>query len=455
MDVLRPFPRLLLGLPPCSVRKLPMKLKSILPCLSLFVAAGNLTRAAESPTNAPVRLDAIVAEALERNPEFKFYQAELLAAKAGRRSAGLLANPEISGTFGQKRVRDAFGNAAGEGVAWSVSVMQTFEWPGRMSLRKAIANHDVELAELGLERFRVALAGRVRSLAYGVLAAQEKAAAAREVVERFEALRDVLVQRDAAGLTPVLETRVIEATTLTMQRKANDATLAIQTALLELNQLRGQPADTDVTVAGDRLTFRPAIGVEPLLALARTNNFELRARSVELAQQGFRVELARNERYPAISVGPMFSEENAGGRDRILGVGVSFPLPLWNRNSANVESAAARRMQAEASFGVVQREVERKIAEAALIYRNKLAALDKWRPDSVEHFREAAELADRHYRVGAVPVSTYVELQKQYLEAVESLLDTRKEALDAALQIEWLTGLAAPLIVSETKEAKP
>ena len=432
-----------------------MKLKSILPFLSLFVFAGNPGLAAESPTNAPLHLDAIVAEALEKNPEFKFYQAGLLAAKAGRRSAGLLANPEISGTVGQKRARDAFGNAAGEGVAWSVSVMQTFEWPGRMSLRKAIANHDVELAELGLERFRVALAGRVRSLAYGVLAAQEKAAAAREVVERFEALRDVLVQRDAAGLTPVLETRVIEATTLTMQRKANDATLAMQTALLELNQLRGQPAETDVAVAGDRLAFRPASGVEPLLALARTNNFELRARMVELAQQGFRVELARNERYPAISVGPMFSEENADGRDRILGVGVSFPLPLWNRNSGNVESAAARKMQAEASYAVVQREVERKVSEAALTYRSKLTALGQWKTDAAEQFKDAAALADRHYRVGAVPVSTYIELQKQYLEAVESLLDTRKEALDAALQIEWLTGLAAPLAVSETKEAKP
>ena len=77
-----------------------MKLKTILPGLSLFVAAGNLTRAAESPTNAPLRLDVIVAEALEKNPEIKFNQAELLAAKAGRRSAGRLVNPEISGTAG-------------------------------------------------------------------------------------------------------------------------------------------------------------------------------------------------------------------------------------------------------------------------------------------------------------------------------------------------------------------
>jgi cobalt-zinc-cadmium efflux system outer membrane protein len=432
-----------------------MKPNLILSCLSLFVASGNLSHAAESPTNVPVRLDGIVAEALERNPELKFYQAELVAAKAGRRSAGLLANPEISGSVGQKRVRDAFGNAAGEGVAWSVSVMQTFEWPGRMNLRKAIANQDVELAELGLERFRAALGGRIRALAYGVFAAQEKAAAAREVVERFEALRDVLVQRDAAGLTPVLETRIIEATTLTMQRKANEATLAVQTALLELNLLRGESGDSPLNIAGPRLSFGPLIDQDLLLAMSRTNNFELRARGLELVQQGFRVDLARNERYPAISVGPTFSEENAGGRDRILGVAVSFPLPIWNRNSGNVESAAARRMQAEASYAVVQREVERKVSEAALTYRSKRAALGQWKTDAAEQFKAAAALADRHYRVGAVPVSTYVELQKQYLEAVESLLDTRKEALDAAQQIEWLTGLPSALVNTEVQEAKP
>ena len=77
----------------------------------------------------------------------------------------------------------------------------------------------------------------------------------------------------------------------------------------------------------------------------------------------------------------------------------------------------------------------------------------KWRPDAAEHFREAAEVADRHYRLGAVAVSTYVELQKQYLEAVEGLLDTKKEALEAAQSLELLTGLTLPLATA--KEEKP
>jgi cobalt-zinc-cadmium efflux system outer membrane protein len=345
------------------------------------------------------------------------------------------------------------GGLSAEGVAWSASVVQPFEWPGRIGLRKSIANRDIELAQLGYERFKLALTGRVRTLGFALFAAQEKAAAAQDIADRFRELREALVQRDPSGLTPLLETRVIEAMELTMQRKATEATLDKQKALLELNQLRGVDPETPLLVSQAPLSFRPGEKLEVLMELARTNTFELRLRSVELAQQGLRVELAKNERFPSLAVGPSISEERAGDRERIVAVGVSVPLPLWNRNRGNIEAAAARQMQAEVSLNVTEREIQRKIAESALTYETKLREMAKWRPDSVEHFKEAAETADRHYRLGAVPIATYIELQKQYLEAVESLLDTRREALDAAQNLELLTGLKVPLlsIKEETK----
>jgi outer membrane protein, heavy metal efflux system len=441
-----------------------MKLTSSLPWPRQFAVAALaviLTApgawAQESTTNPPPgashTLDALVAEALEKNPELKFYDAEITAAKAGRKTAGLLANPQLSGDVGHNAQK--FGGLSAEGVAWSVSVVQPLEWPGRIGLRKAIANHDIELAQLGYERFKIALAGRVRTLAYGLFAAQEKSAAATEVAERFKALREVLVQRDPAGLTPLLETRVIEATELNAQRKASEALLATQAALLELNQLRGVSPDTRLSVSQTQLAFRTPEDKSALMTLARTNNFELKVRAVELAQQGFRVDLARNERYPTISVGPSYSEQKAGSEEqRIIGVGISLPLPLWNRNKGNIEAAAARQMQAEVSLNVTEREIQRKVIEAALTYETKLREMAKWRPDSVQHFKEAAEVADRHYRLGAVPISTYVELQKQYLDAVEGLLDTKKEALEAAAQLELLTGLPLPLSQTTPTEEK-
>ena len=410
------------------------------------------TAVAQSGKTNQVTLDALVSEALEKNPEVKFYQGEIVAAKAGRKTAGQLGNPELSTTLGQKRISS--GSFAAEGVAWSVSLAQPLEWPGRLGLRKAIANRDVELAELGLRQFRAALTGRVRSLGFALFAAEQKAAVAREVAERFRALREVLVQRDPAGVTPLLETRVIEATELTMQRKASEAEIATDAALLELNQLRGESPRTQLAVGQSALEFRPAESLAVLTTAARTNNFELRVRAVELAQQGFRVSLAKNERYPSIAVGPTISEERAGDRERIIGLGLSLPLPLWNRNSGNIEAATARKMQAEVSLNVAEREIERKVVEAATKYQSKITEMGRWRPDSVEHFRAAAELADRHYRLGAVPISTYVELQKQYLEAVEGLLDTEKEALDAAEQLRLLTGLALPFGKTTREESK-
>src|SRR5262249_17286481 len=88
-----------------------------------------------------------------------------------------------------------------------------------------------------------------------------------------------------------------------------------------------------------------------LVAAARTNNFDLQTRRVELEQQGFRVLLSRKDGYPAISVGPYFSEERAGDREQQVGIGISIPVPLWNRNKGNIETAQARLKQAETLRG--------------------------------------------------------------------------------------------------------
>ena len=399
---------------------------------------GSASARATIPTHQ-MTLEAVVADVLEHNPEVNFYSAEIAAAKGGARTAGTWANPELSTTIGDKRATG--GGPAGEGVSWSVSVRQTFEWPGRIPLRKAIANQEIQLAELGFAQFKAALVARTRAVAFGLFAAQQKAAAAREVADRFHALREVLVQRDLAGITPELELRIIEATEITMLRKASEASVTEQAALLELNQLRGQPWQQAMKVAPVDLAFTAAPEPDALLAAARANNFEIRMRQVELEQQGFKVSLAHKDRYPSFTVGPYFSREDAIDHERQVGIGISIPLPLWNHNEGNIETAMARQKQAETSMYVTQRTVERQVVEKALAYQTKLTEMAKWRPESVAEFRKAAELAERHYRLGAVPITTYVELQRQYLDAVEALLDTKREALDAGQQLELLTGL--------------
>jgi len=315
-----------------------------------------------------------------------------------------------------------------------------------MALRKAIANRQVELAELGLRRFRAALEARARTLSFGLSAAQARASAVREVAQRFAALKETFLARDPAGVTPLLETRVIEASELSLQRRASQAELSVQSALLELNQLRGAPAGAPLRVSAMALAFKESPETEVLLNAARANNFDFRMKRVELEQQGYEVRLARNERYPAVSVSPFYSQEKAGDRESVLGIGLSVPLPVSGRTRGAVEVAEARRRQAETAGLLAQRELEREVLTAAHAYAVKSAESRRWSPDAVKKFREGADLADRHYRLGAVPIATYVEMQNSYLEAVEALLETQSEALEAGLKLQQLTGLELNLI---------
>ena len=409
--------------------------------LQIGLLLAHCSKADSSTNNATESPAALVQEALTHNSELRFFEAELGAARANRKTAALLSRPEVSGSIGQKRSRDPAGISSGEGVAWSVGVSQTFEWPGRLGLRRAIANQDVILAELGLARFRAALASGVRGKAQALGAATERAHVTREVADRFHSLREVMIQRDPAGIAPQLELRVLEATELTLRRRASDAELAAGNSRLALNQLTGRPIDQPLETSVSETTIGDAPPLVSLLEMAQTNNFELRLRTAELEQQGFRVRLTRNERWPAFSVGPHYSEENAGVQDRIIGVGITIPLPLWRNNTSNVEAAKAREMQAQAILDTAQRDVARRVASALVTFDTKKQESARWRPDSIKEFADAAELADRHFRLGAVPATTYIELQKQYLDAVETLLETRRETILSAAELEELTGV--------------
>ena len=117
-----------------------------------------------APASYPLPIEELVTEAINNNLELRSYEAELGVARGERRQAGMWKNPEFEGNYAYRRVSDAQELLTGEGVSRGLAIVQTFEFPGKGSLRKAIANQNIRLAELGVQQFRQALAGQVRSL---------------------------------------------------------------------------------------------------------------------------------------------------------------------------------------------------------------------------------------------------------------------------------------------------
>jgi outer membrane protein, heavy metal efflux system len=384
-------------------------------------------------------LDALVAEAMARNPEVNAYVAEIAAARGERRTAGEWKNPEVTTDVGSKLVRDFDGNSIGNGPLWTVSATQAFEYPGRIALRKAIANHQIALAELGLEGFRTALATRVRSIAFRAALSEQKASAATEVSKRFDDLLSVLSERPVAGVPPQLDIRIIEASAIAVKRRPIESRREIQSAIFELNQLRGAKEDAPLKIPHVDLTLAAIAPVGALISTARANNYEIRTHVVELEQQGFKVKLALNERWPAVSVGPFAHNERADTNEYQFGVGVSMPLPLWNTNAGKIATEKARAAKMEAELTAMIREVERKVADAAFIYASRREEAQKLQSSILPQMREAADLADRNYRTGALPIATYTEVQKQYLDSLDAFFAAQSAAFEARQQLEQLT----------------
>ncbi len=389
---------------------------------------------------APVSVSSLIERAVATHPELRYYEAEVEVARGGKTKAGEIRNPDLMTGVGNWRVRDLATGGVSDGPTWSVQLTQSFEWPGRLSLRKAIAQREIGLAQLGLEQFRGALVARVRTLSWKILAAQERVRASDEVAQRFQTLAAVLLQRDPAGAAPRFEARIIQSTALTLGSEAATARRDLAEARFELNQLLGEPAENPLELAMEEIPLDLPPPLELLMEEARRKNFDLRSRILEVEQQGFEVKLAENERWPAVSVVPYFQRQSSETRETQAGIGVSIPLPLWNRNKGAIESAKARETQAAVLLTAQMRQLERDVAAGLSDYRIHMDELVKWPADTLTAFREAAREADEHYRLGALPLSTYTELQRQYIDSVTAVLGSQLGAVESRLRLELLTG---------------
>lgn len=379
----------------------------------------------------------LVAEALKKNPEISFYEAEIAAARGGRQSAGQLANPELSTEIGGMSLAQQK-----DGLVWRAQILQVFDFPGRMSLRKAIADRDIELAELGLQQFRSQLANEVRARAGDVLLLRRREDAARAVRERLASLIEVLVQRDTGSVSALLERRILEATLLNSDRVLTDAAKLSREATATLAVLCGRGPDEPIKLSGVSTSFPSVPHLESLKQQAARTNFDLQQKRLQVAKQGLKIDLSKSDRWGNITFGPYMGGQHAGGTQIEAGFVVSIPLPLWNKNKGNIDAETARTQQAEALLTATLRDLERDLAVERAAYLAELDALSRWRPESETQFAEAAAEADRHYRLGAVPATTYVEMQRGYLDAMNSLIESRRNAWKHRMAIERLTGTA-------------
>jgi len=237
-----------------------------------------------------------------------------------------------------------------------------------------------------------------------------------------------------------------------MREEAGQTVLAAeqeyQKALIEFRSQLALSADAAVQVVQLELAATPPelVGLErnlemhPLLAAV--------AEEVEAARGG--IALAESQRFadPAFN---LFYERDFINNERsdVIGVGVSFQIPFWNRNRGPVAQARAETLRAQAQFEMRRRDTLTRLRQGYTDLARLLEQAQRTYVNLLEPARQVFELTVRGFASGEANILALVDANNTYFDARARHLDLLKETQNAAAELRFAAGI--PLAGSEAK----
>jgi cobalt-zinc-cadmium efflux system outer membrane protein len=385
-------------------------------------------------------IQSLIKEAYQNNAELRYYEAELGIAKGQRTQAGYWKNPTVNGSYGKKKVTDGGENLQGEGQTYSFSITQPFEFPGKGSLKKAIANKNVAIAELGLKQFRMALAGQVRIKCFELAAAQRGLEGAKLISNRSQDLIKLLQKNSKSGAKPLLELRLLESNLLEIQEQSRLLEENYYKTRLELTNLLGRPTSylpqIDVRIPNPEKDFAK----NDVVMKVFNENIPLKIKKLEYDRADRELSYEWMSSLPDLEIGPYYSYEKAGDRETTMGLTASLTLPLWDQGRGRIEEAHARRDQVQASMIDNKRKLESQILQLINSYELSKKQIGQISPNFIEGQFDSAELADRQYRLGSIDIRMFLESQRAFLNGQQIYYQTHIDVWRKYLDILLMSG---------------
>lgn len=366
-----------------------------------------------------------------RQPRLIGPQEEALAAAALVDQARLWPNPEVS--LEVENVAGT-GDYTGIGVAeYTLSAGLPLELGGKRRARINAAQADLAVADVRTRLAQADVGYMVRERYVLAVAAQARVALAQSIYDRNRELLRIAAALVDAGREPPLRSLRAQAELAESEAELKAAQADALAARFALGAM--WLADGAPQVLVEFPDIQP-----PHELLAEYSGLDTQLASAERRAAEAAIGRERSLGAPdtIISAGVRRFEES---KDNAFLVGVSVPLPLWNRNSGNVAAAEARARAAQAHEAVALADYRQAVAQARADYLAAEAKAGTLEMKSLPHAEEALRLAEIGYREGKFELIELLSAADARDSIRRSLIDAREaQGRSAALLIR----LAAP-----------
>jgi outer membrane protein, heavy metal efflux system len=340
-----------------------------------------------TPAGVPAGLTLSLSEAqqraFERNWDLLAAAAGVDAATAQKIVAREFPNPTFSYSTALISVdQHPSSTVLGNGL-WDRSydtifaINQLFEIGGKRGSRKASV-------QAGYEAARAQLLDAKRTLDLGVTKAYATAVQAEENVgvlkESAGLLREearIADVRLKAGEISDSDKNQIEIAADRLELDAQAGAAGAQEARVALEVLLGEAHPKGDVVLADTLG-RLSSAAPPPTSANHLLRPDVAAAEAALRKSEADVRLQKANRVPDPTVLAQYEHEPPDTPNTV-GFGVSFPLPLWNRNRGNIMAAQAAHEQARLAYGKLSAQAAADIATAHLAYDEALKRWERYR----------------------------------------------------------------------------
>ncbi|CRL99536.1 MULTISPECIES: TolC family protein [Pseudomonas] len=396
--------------------------RSLLGATALWMAAS----VAQAQT---LTLDAALRTAFANNPDLAAAQWEIDIAQGGRQQAGLIPNPVASWD-----AEDTRRNAR----TTTVKLSQTLELGGKRDARIDLATQAQVAAALTLEQQRNSLRADVIDSYYGALRAQERLALAQRSLALAERGLVIAKGRVSAGKSSPVEATRAQVQLSEIRLEMNRAQVGLTDAYRRLAASTGSTAPDFDTVAAQKQAAPSLPPCAQLLARVEQTT-QLRLAELRIRQGEASVNLEKAQRIPDLDVS-IGSQYDASTRERINLVGVSIPIPLFNRNQGNVLAANRRADQARDLRNAVELRLRAETLQALALWRTANTEVQTFNQQILPAAQSAVDSATRGFEMGKFNFLDVLDAQRTLIAARTQYLTATAQATDAWVRLERIYG---------------
>jgi cobalt-zinc-cadmium efflux system outer membrane protein len=420
------------------MRPLPIK-----PCmtamLALFALGTGTTSSHAQSQNEPsgvLTLHQALEWALTNSPDLAASSHEVRAAEGAARQAGVRPNPELeleASEFGGSGARAGF-----DAAETSLRLSQSVNLGGTRSIQQRMAQSEARLASWDYEAKRLDVLTLTKKAFVDVLLAQGQLALADTHLALAGDVRTAAAERVKAGKAPPLEQTKAGVEVAAARIARDRAARELESARQRLASSCGGLTPWFKEAGGD---LDAVLDVPPLETLSALLNKapEVARWSEAMAWGKESLALAKAERFPAIGVSAGISRYEEDGTYAGT-VGLSLPLPLFDRNAGGILAATHRATRAEYEQHAARLRATTELVEAHSRLESARAEAVTSKAELLPGAQLAFEAAQAGYREGKLGYLDVLDTQRTLNEAKARGLDVLAAYHKAVADVERLTG---------------